>query len=446
MRASLVGLVATLVTLPFLASCSSAKPDSGFTTPQGDNGNGATTQPAGDAGPTTTEDGGPAAGNLLGGVAEAGAGDAGTTTIDGGFQCVKNTSQYDIPANGCDDDDDGIHRQCSGLRQRARARRRGGGVSCKPWASAGPRRTRATGASCPRATRTATRRRRRARGTSASSTAILSTFGTVLVPREGYMLGALSSGSATATDSDTGPYFKGEEERHAGACRRRDRERRGRASRDSRRRPVAATVSSEVNDVIDLKVQIRVPTNANGFSFDFNFMSGEWPDSVCSTFNDSFIAYLTSKAFNGGNPGNISFDTSGIPISVNNNFFQACTAGVPTGCDGNAARDLDVHARPGPARRDGLHRREPRPGVLRGRGQHERRWYRMAHVAGAGAAGRGHQPRVSHLGHGRRELRLERLARSPRLGPRSAAADADHHPVAAPAAPTAAEASLRPPT
>ena len=45
----------------------------------------------------------------------------------------------------------------------------------------------------------------------------------------------------------------------------------------------ACKVSSVVNDVIDLKVQILVPTNAKGFSFDFNFMSEEWPDFLCST-------------------------------------------------------------------------------------------------------------------------------------------------------------------
>ena len=55
-------------------------------------------------------------------------------------------------------------------------------------------------------------------------------------------------------------------------------------------------VSSAVNDVIDLKVQIRVPANAKGFSFDFDFWSGEWPDYVCTEFNDSFIAYLQSTA------------------------------------------------------------------------------------------------------------------------------------------------------
>jgi len=334
MRASLVGLVATFVTLPLVASCSSAKPDSGFTTPQGNNGNGATTQPAGDAGPTTTDDGGPGAGNLLGGVAEAGAADAGTTTIDGGFQCVKNTSQYDIPANGCDDDDDGIVDNVlvcdSGLAL--------AGAAGAFLQALGVCRTSADANHWGVVSATYTNGHTQTTagsGNFGEQHGILSTFGTVLVPREGYMLGALSSGSATATDSDTGPNFKGEKNGMQGPA--------GVGTGNSGDVPAgfpqasgSCTVSSEVNDVIDLKVQIRVPTNANGFSFDFNFMSGEWPDFVCSTFNDSFIAYLTSKAFNSGNPGNISFDTSGNPISVNNNFFQACTAGVPTGCDGNA--------------------------------------------------------------------------------------------------------------
>jgi hypothetical protein len=88
--------------------------------------------------------------------------------------------------------------------------------------------------------------------------------------------------------------------------------------------------SSTVNDVIDVKLQIKVPINANGVTFDFNFWSGEWPDYVCSSFNDSFIAYLTTAAASA--PANVSFDSNGNPVSVNSNFFQACTPGTTLGC------------------------------------------------------------------------------------------------------------------
>ena len=37
---------------------------------------------------------------------------------------------------------------------------------------------------------------------------------------------------------------------------------------------------------------IKVPANAQGFPFDFDFYSGEWPEYVCTDFNDSFVAWL----------------------------------------------------------------------------------------------------------------------------------------------------------
>jgi hypothetical protein len=89
-----------------------------------------------------------------------------------------------------------------------------------------------------------------------------------------------------------------------------------------------------VNDAIDVKLVIKAPPNARGFKFDFDFHSGEWPEYVCSNFNDAFIAYLQSAAFNGGQPDNVSFDSKNAPVSVNNGFFDRCTPNSPTGCSG----------------------------------------------------------------------------------------------------------------
>jgi hypothetical protein len=79
------------------------------------------------------------------------------------------------------------------------------------------------------------------------------------------------------------------------------------------------------NDPAGIELKIRVPTNAKSFSFNFNFYSYEWPGYVCSTFNDFFIALL-NPATNANPPqyGNISFDTQGNPVSVNNAFMEAC--------------------------------------------------------------------------------------------------------------------------
>ncbi|MGH7297790.1 MAG: choice-of-anchor L domain-containing protein, partial [Polyangiaceae bacterium] len=56
---------------------------------------------------------------------------------------------------------------------------------------------------------------------------------------------------------------------------------------------------------------------------------------VCTDFNDSFVAWLTSTAFSGtGGDLNISYDAKNNPVSVNNGFFDRCTPNATTGCQG----------------------------------------------------------------------------------------------------------------
>ena len=74
-------------------------------------------------------------------------------------------------------------------------------------------------------------------------------------------------------------------------------------------------------------MKIRVPTNARAFTYNLNYYSSEYPEWVCSQFNDSFVALLTSNhpanVANAGAPHfkNISFDGNDRPINVNNNYF-----------------------------------------------------------------------------------------------------------------------------
>jgi hypothetical protein len=75
-----------------------------------------------------------------------------------------------------------------------------------------------------------------------------------------------------------------------------------------------------------VELQVRVPTNATGFKFDFNFFTYEWPGYVCSQYNDFFVAHLMPFPA-GQSDGNISFDKQGNPVSVNNAFVDVC------GCD-----------------------------------------------------------------------------------------------------------------
>ncbi len=73
---------------------------------------------------------------------------------------------------------------------------------------------------------------------------------------------------------------------------------------------------------------INTPSNATGFSFDFNFFTFEWPGFICSKYNDFFIALLSPIPM-GQTDGNVSFDSQGNPVSVNNAFLEVC------GCEGN---------------------------------------------------------------------------------------------------------------
>jgi hypothetical protein len=88
---------------------------------------------------------------------------------------------------------------------------------------------------------------------------------------------------------------------------------------------------STVYDVSELTLELRVPTNARSFSFDFNFMSGEFPEWVCSLYDDTFLVLLESSSFH----GNVSFDAMGRPVTVNIGFFEVCEVGAKPTCTGD---------------------------------------------------------------------------------------------------------------
>ncbi len=91
-----------------------------------------------------------------------------------------------------------------------------------------------------------------------------------------------------------------------------------------------------IADDVALELQIRVPTNATGYSFNFKFYSFEFPDWVCDTsgYNDQFVALVSppptgSYVPTGSTFGNISFDSNNHPVSVNMGFFDACDPTTP---------------------------------------------------------------------------------------------------------------------
>jgi Cys-rich repeat protein len=94
--------------------------------------------------------------------------------------------------------------------------------------------------------------------------------------------------------------------------------------------------SGALRDSVALKLRLKAPTNAKSVSFKFKFYTYEYPNFICSTFNDIFIAVMRDKNGNfipGANPatGNISFDKQGNYLSVNAGFLEACTPGFHGG-------------------------------------------------------------------------------------------------------------------
>jgi hypothetical protein len=78
------------------------------------------------------------------------------------------------------------------------------------------------------------------------------------------------------------------------------------------------------NDSINLRLEIRVPTNALSFAYQFRYFTGEYKHWTCSIYNDFYLALLTSNAMGLPADGNISFDALNNPVSVNNGFFDVC--------------------------------------------------------------------------------------------------------------------------
>ncbi len=101
-------------------------------------------------------------------------------------------------------------------------------------------------------------------------------------------------------------------------------------------------------DPVMLKLRVRVPTNAQSFSLSSKFFSSEYPEWVCSPYNDFFVVLLDS-AFAGApaNPTDKNLaiytapDDAEYPVGVNlahgnTGLFTVCLNG-PTGCGGDVA-------------------------------------------------------------------------------------------------------------
>ncbi len=81
-----------------------------------------------------------------------------------------------------------------------------------------------------------------------------------------------------------------------------------------------------VTDYTELVLKLKAPTNVNSFTFQFQFFSAEYPDFVCTQFNDEFLVLQESNG-EFQTATNISFDSGKNPITVNNSLFSVCQNG-----------------------------------------------------------------------------------------------------------------------
>jgi hypothetical protein len=149
---------------------------------------------------------------------------------------------------------------------------------------------------------------------------LVSGFGPNVTPRYGERMLAVSSGAGRQpTDvgyASPGGFSKGYSGLHPQGF-----------PKESAACP--GTLTGTPFDPTGVEIEIRAPSNALGFSFNFDFYTFEWPVYICSQYNDFFVALL-SPIPQGQLDGNIVFDMQGNPISVNNAFMDVCgCAGGP---------------------------------------------------------------------------------------------------------------------
>jgi len=143
---------------------------------------------------------------------------------------------------------------------------------------------------------------------------VLDDFGDEVAPLEGDKVLALSSGAARdSNDPDfvgeaDGYYDKGYDS--------------GFVSGISNNSPACPGVTTGApHDAVALELTLRAPDGAEGLAFDFDFFTYEWPNFICSPYNDYFAAMLTPSP---NNQLNISYDSNGNQITVNNALVKVC--------------------------------------------------------------------------------------------------------------------------
>ncbi len=244
--------------------------------------------------------------------------------------CTPNPLNFDVPGNGCDDDGNGLVDDLpacdTGLSTSGPATDFARAIGL----CSGTKPAIADATHWGLVSATYTQGYNNNTAPNAAQHGIQAKFGTNVNARQGAALGILSSGYAANQDGCGTTTFKY-------GCSMTGP---GSPPPGYPKAASGCPGSNAANDISTIVLKVKVPANAKGLAYDFNFFSGEWPEWVCTAYNDSFVAWLTSAAFQGkAGDFNISFDSNNNPVSVNNNFFQVCSpANATVGCDGSSPK------------------------------------------------------------------------------------------------------------
>jgi hypothetical protein len=147
---------------------------------------------------------------------------------------------------------------------------------------------------------------------------VMSAFGTVVKPQQGINMALISTG--LAIDKTTQPFTEPQT---------------GTDFMMKGTNPLPNLVGASncgqvkqqsVFDYTEYVLTLKAPTNVASFSFQFHFFSAEYPEYVCTKYNDEFLVIVqSSKTY--PMPTNISFDMAKNPITVNSGFFTICQNG-----------------------------------------------------------------------------------------------------------------------
>ncbi|HMR05810.1 MAG TPA: choice-of-anchor L domain-containing protein [Polyangiaceae bacterium] len=113
---------------------------------------------------------------------------------------------------------------------------------------------------------------------------------------------------------------------------------------------------AESNDSVMIRLKMRAPTNARAFSFNSYFFSSEYPEFVCSDYNDQFVALVDTP---GGTPSPLANPVDknlltytdlttkskwpiGINIAKGTSLFAVCDPAVSN--SGSFCFEADVNA------------------------------------------------------------------------------------------------------